>query len=177
MSVAVKLRVAQTQLEARPEVAAKLVDESLHELGVGLEELREIARGLHPAILTEQGLRRALDALADRLPVDRRDRGAGRAAAGADRGDRVLHRVRGADERGQALGRRARARWRCAVDGDVLRCEVSDDGRGGADPVGRRRASSGCAIAPRRPAGRCRVVSPPGGGTVVTASLPLNTMA
>ena len=56
VSVAVKLRVAQTQLEARPDAAAKLVEESLHELGVGLEELREIARGLHPAILTEQGL-------------------------------------------------------------------------------------------------------------------------
>ena len=109
VSVAVKLRVAQTQLEARPEVAAKLVEESLHELGVGLEELREIARGLHPAILTEQGLRRALDALADRLPVDVEIEAPEARLPRSGRGDRVLHRVRGADERGQALGSGARA--------------------------------------------------------------------
>ena len=47
-----------------------LLDEALSELGTGLEELREIARGLHPAILGEHGPRPALDALADRLPID-----------------------------------------------------------------------------------------------------------
>jgi PAS domain S-box-containing protein len=69
VSVAVKLRVAQTQLEAHPDVTARLLDEALRELGEGLDELREIARGLHPAILSEHGLRRALEALAERLPL------------------------------------------------------------------------------------------------------------
>jgi signal transduction histidine kinase len=46
-----------------------LLDEASSELESGLEELREIARGLHPAILGEHGLARALEALAGRLPV------------------------------------------------------------------------------------------------------------
>src|SRR6478735_3953771 len=70
VSVAVKLRVARTQLEVKPEVTAKLLEEALNELGTGLEELREIARGLHPAILGEHGLCRALEVLAARLPFD-----------------------------------------------------------------------------------------------------------
>ncbi|HET6550740.1 MAG TPA: PAS domain S-box protein, partial [Solirubrobacter sp.] len=69
VSVAVKLRVARSQLGARPEITGRLLDEALQELGAGLEELREIARGLHPAILGEHGLERALDVLAERLPV------------------------------------------------------------------------------------------------------------
>ena len=70
VSVAVKLRVARSQLEAKPEITGRLLDEALQELGAGLEELREIARGLHPAILGEHGLGRALEVLADRLPVE-----------------------------------------------------------------------------------------------------------
>ena len=69
VSLALKLRVARARVETHPEITAKLLDEGLLELSSGLEELREIARGLHPAILTEQGLASALNALADRLPV------------------------------------------------------------------------------------------------------------
>ena len=174
VSVAVKLRVAQTQLEARPEVAAKLVEESLHELGVGLEELREIARGLHPAILTEQGLRRALDALADRLPVDveieapeARLPRAVEATAYYIASEALTNVVKHSGA--------ARAQVVVRVDGDVLRCSVADDGRGGADPV-----TGGGLVGLRDRAeaagGSLSVVSPPGSGTVVTASLPLNTM-
>ena len=175
VSVAVKLRVAQTQLEARPEVAAKLVEESLHELGVGLEELREIARGLHPAILTEQGLRRALEALADRLPVDI-ELEAPEARLPAPVEATSYYIVSEALTNVVKHSGAAQARVTVRVDGDVLRCTVADDGRGGADPVGggglvglRDRAEAA--------GGSLSVISPPGDGTVVTASLPLNTMA
>jgi len=175
VSVAVKLRVAQTQLGARPEVAAKLVEESLHELGAGLEELREIARGLHPAILTEQGLRRALEALADRLPVDvELEAPETRLPAPVEATTYYI-----ASEALTNVAKHsgaARAQVVVHVDGDVLRCTVTDDGRGGADPMGggglvglRDRAEAA--------GGSLSVVSPPGAGTVVTASLPLNTMA
>jgi PAS domain S-box-containing protein len=175
VSVAVKLRVAQTQLSARPEVAAKLVAESLHELGVGLEELREIARGLHPSILSEQGLRRALEALADRLPVvveleapEARLPDPVEATSYYIASEALTNVVKHSGA--------TRAQVVVRVEGDVLRCTVADDGRGGADPVGggglvglRDRAEAA--------GGSLSVVSPPGAGTVVTASLPLNTMA
>ncbi len=174
VSVAVKLRVARTQLEARPEVAAKLVEESLHELGVGLEELREIARGLHPAILTEQGLRRALEALADRLPVEI-ELEAPEARLPAPVEATSYYIASEALTNVVKHSGAAQARVTVRVDGDVLRCTVADDGRGGADPVGgglvglRDRAEAA--------GGSLSVISPPGDGTVVTASLPLNTMA
>jgi PAS domain S-box-containing protein len=174
VSVAVKLRVAQTQLQGRPDVAAKLLEEALHELGVGLEELREIARGLHPAILTEQGLRRALEALADRLPVavtidapEQRLPAPVEATAYYIASEALANVVKHAEATAASVT--------VVRDGDVLRCSVTDDGRGGAVAVGggglvglRDRAEAA--------GGTLSVVSPPRGGTVVTASLPLNTM-
>ncbi|HEX6021910.1 MAG TPA: LuxR C-terminal-related transcriptional regulator [Solirubrobacter sp.] len=174
VSVAVKLRVAQTQLETRPDVAARLIQESLDELGVGLEELREIARGLHPAILTEQGLRRALDALGARLPVtveieapDERLPAPVEATAYYIVSEALTNVVKHS-------GAKA-ARVIVVRDGDVLRCTVSDDGRGGA-AVTEGGGLVGLRDRAEAAGGTLSVVSPPGGGTVVTASLPLNTM-
>ena len=56
VSVALTLRMARSQLGSHPGEAGKLLDEASHDLDVGLDELREIARGLHPAALTDQGL-------------------------------------------------------------------------------------------------------------------------
>ena len=69
VSVVLKLRLARARLATHPDATADLLDDASRELDTGLQELREIARGLHPAILGEQGLRRALEALAERLPV------------------------------------------------------------------------------------------------------------
>ena len=72
VSLALGLRLAQTQLRADPEAAADLLAQASEELALGLEELRELARGIHPAVLTDRGLAAALDALAARatLPVE-----------------------------------------------------------------------------------------------------------
>src|SRR4051794_28136418 len=72
VSVALTLRVARTQLSRDPEAVRGLLEEAARELEAGLAELREIARGLHPAILGDLGLKRALEALTERLgiPVD-----------------------------------------------------------------------------------------------------------
>jgi signal transduction histidine kinase len=174
VSVAVKLRVAQTQLETHPEITARLLDEALKELGTGLDELREIARGLHPAILSEHGLRRALEALADRLPVTVEIEAPGgrlspqiEATAYYIAAEALTNVVKHAGA--------SRASVVVEVLGDRLRCEIADDGRGGAD------ASAGSGIVGLRDraeavGGTLTVVSPPGGGTTVTASLP-HTMA
>ena len=96
-----KLRLARARL-APSEATADLLDDASRELDTALQELREIARGLHPAILGDLGLRRARrarGALHDPGGHRCRERAAPRA-----RRDGVLHRVRGADQRRQARG-------------------------------------------------------------------------
>ena len=138
---------------------------------MGLAELREIARGLHPAALVDQGLERALEALAARLPVRVEidapsERLAEHVEATADYivSEALTNVVK------HAAARRAEVSIR--RDGRVLRCEVSDDGCGGADP------STGTGILglldrAEAAGGTLSVVSPPGRGTVVAAALPL----
>jgi PAS domain S-box-containing protein len=172
VSVAVKLRVARSQLEARPEITGRLLDEALQELGAGLEELREIARGLHPAILGEHGLGRALEVLANRLPVtvvldvmpERLP----------DHLEATLYYI--VSEALTNVAKHARAneaRVTISRRRDILRCEIADDGRGGAD-ASRGSGITGLRDRAEAAGGTLSVVSPPGGGTVVSAALPLS---
>jgi PAS domain S-box-containing protein len=171
VSVAVKLRVARRQLDAKPELAAAILEEAMAELGTGLDELREIARGLHPALLAEHGLRRALEVLGERLPVEVAvDAPAERLPAPIEATAYYI-----ASEALTNVVKHAaasHARVRVEREGDVLRCEISDDGRGGADA----RAGGGIVgLRDRAEAagGTLTLISPPGRGTIVTASLPL----
>jgi PAS domain S-box-containing protein len=171
VSVALKLRVARARIESQPALTATLLDEAARELDSGLEELREIARGLHPAVLGEHGLKRALDVLAERLPVPvdidaPAERLPGHVEATA------YYIVSEALTNVAKHARASRAQVSVRRDGGTLRCEVADDGRGGADPVGgtgivglRDRAEAA--------GGTLSLVSPPGRGTVVAAALPL----
>jgi signal transduction histidine kinase len=68
VALAMKLRLARRRAEGAPEVAA-LLDESSADLQESLDELRELARGIHPAVLTDRGLGAALRSLADRAPL------------------------------------------------------------------------------------------------------------
>ena len=69
VSVSVSLRLARAKLGADSGAAEELLDGANAELAVALEELRELARGIHPAVLTERGLGPALASLADRAPL------------------------------------------------------------------------------------------------------------
>jgi signal transduction histidine kinase len=69
VSLSLSLRLAQAKLTSNPEKAKELLTEAKVELDVALEELRELARGIHPAVLTERGLGPALQTLADRAPL------------------------------------------------------------------------------------------------------------
>ena len=104
------LRVAQAQLDKDREKATKLLKDAAGELDAGLEELRELARGLHPGSLTEHGLRGALDVAPGPAAASGRDHRHGGAARPASGGDRVLHRLGRPDERGQARAGIARHR-------------------------------------------------------------------
>jgi PAS domain S-box-containing protein len=171
VSVAIRLRLARARLAKRPEDAAEMLEEVARELDTGLEELREIARGLHPAILGDRGLRSALESLAGRIPIPVEIEAPG---------DRLPEDVEATAYYIVAEAMTNIAKHAAATsahvtvrrEDGVLRCEVSDDGRGGAD------ASGGTGILGLRDraeaaGGTLSVVSPPGRGTVVSAALPL----
>ena len=69
VTLSLTLRLAQARLHDEPAAAQELLEASSAELASALEELRELARGLHPAILSDRGLGAALEALATRAPV------------------------------------------------------------------------------------------------------------
>ena len=69
VSLALQLRLTQSALERRPETVPGLLEEAQAELARALDELRELARGIHPAILTDRGLGPALEAILARAPL------------------------------------------------------------------------------------------------------------
>jgi signal transduction histidine kinase len=69
MALGINLRLLRDRIEHDPHDATELLDASLQELSEATSELRELARGIHPAVLTDRGLADALNALARRSPV------------------------------------------------------------------------------------------------------------
>ena len=81
VALSLTLRIAQNQIAKSPEKAAEMVGAAQEELTRALEELRELARGIHPAVLSDRGLQAAVEALAVRSPLPvKLDRGPGASA-------------------------------------------------------------------------------------------------
>jgi signal transduction histidine kinase len=169
VAIALQLRILQHRVGDDPS-AAELVSTATEELSRSLEELRELARGLHPAVL-EHGLGAALQALATRSPVP--------TTVSCDTGGALPEPVELAAYfvASEALTNVAKysqathATVRVRRDGPNVRIEIADDGIGGADQA----AGSGLrGLADRVEAldGRLHVTSPAGAGTTVTAELP-----
>jgi signal transduction histidine kinase len=172
VSLSLSLRLAQARLRTAPEAASELLEGASHELAVALEELRQLARGLHPAVLTERGLAGAIDALRDGASID--------VVVEAVPAERLPEPVEAAVYFivGEALTNAAKyadasaARVRIGVSDGRVEASVADDGVGGADPA----AGSGLrGLADRAEAlgGTLELESPRGGGTVLRASIPL----
>jgi signal transduction histidine kinase len=170
VSVALQLRLARAALGDDPQ-AVGLVDSAGEELRLALEELRELARGLHPAVLTERGLRPALEVLAMRAPfvvtVDGPPEGRLPAPIEA-----ALYYV-AAETLTNAAKHANASTLAIAVtrhDG-VATMEIRDDGCGGASA---REGGGLRGLADRVEAlhGRLEVTSPPGSGTTVRAIVP-----
>ncbi len=110
VSLSLMLRLAQARVNDDPEQAGRLLGQASDELAQALEELRELARGIHPAVLSDRGLYAALEALVARTPLPVELELLRRPPARAGRGRRVLRRLRGAGQCGQVrrgvLGRR-----------------------------------------------------------------------
>ena len=172
VALTLALRLARTRLgdDADPSVKLSL-DQASDEAKAALAELRELARGIHPQILTEAGLHAAVESLAARSPVavsvdidpDARFAPAVEAIAYFVVSESLANIAKHAEAGAVAV----RAGWQ---DG-VLAVEVADDGRGGADP----RTGSGLrGLLDRVSAvdGTLEVVSPHGGGTRIVARIP-----
>ncbi len=69
MALTMNLRLARDKLEGDPTMTAELLDEAMEELAAATTELRELARGIHPGVLSDRGLSAALGGLAERSPV------------------------------------------------------------------------------------------------------------
>ncbi|MGH9214457.1 MAG: histidine kinase [Acidimicrobiales bacterium] len=169
VALGMSLGMAEQKLATDPERARRLLVEARHGAREALEELRDLARGIHPPILADRGLGAAVAALAARSPVRVNVSVEGERPPPA--AESAAYFV--AAETLANAGKHAEA---TRVDVQIRRShgqlvvEVTDDGRGGADPAGtgllglRRRVEA--------LDGRLEVVSPEGGPTTVRAELP-----
>jgi PAS domain S-box-containing protein len=172
VSLALQLRMVEGSLEANPDRARADLAAAREQLKHALEELRELARGIHPAILTDGGLAPALSALAHRapLPVEIDDMPDERLPEPVEAAAYYLI--------AEAITNVAKHAHASHVSVSVLRengrvlVSVADDGVGGADPGG---GSGLHGLADRVEAlhGQLRVDSPPGGGTRLEARIPV----
>ena len=172
MAVNMTLRLARGKLESEPALSGELLDEAMRELSEATGELRELARGIHPAVLTDRGLAAALSGLAGRspVPVEIVETPAERLPAAVESATYFV-----IAEALTNIARYARAESAAVrvarVDGAV-EVEISDDGVGGANPA----AGTGLrGLGDRVSAldGEFAVSSPAGEGTTVSARIPL----
>jgi signal transduction histidine kinase len=173
VSVSHAVHLGARFLRTDPGLAEQHLERALAELNAAHEELRELARGLHPQILTVRGLAAAVRSLAGRAPIPV-------TVVTTDEAERWPPAVESAAYyvAAEALTNVIKysgatsATIRVLRRGDVLSVEVSDDGRGGAQ------ASEGSGLGGLKDRvealdGAFAIESPPGAGTRVRADLPL----
>ena len=172
LALTLNLKLARSKVEEDPAGAGELLDEATADLEQATAELRELARGIHPGLLTDRGLVPALEALASRapVPVDLTAEIERRPAAGVEAATYFLVSEALANVAKHAEAQRVSVS--VSLGNGSLTVQVLDDGRGGADPDG----SGLRGLADRVAAldGRFSVSDRDGGGTVVRASIPLS---
>jgi signal transduction histidine kinase len=170
VALGMSLGMAEQHLDSDPEAVRQLLAEARVGAAEALDELRDLARGIHPPILADRGLEAALGALVARSPVPvslsvdvpNRPPPAVETAAYFTVSEALANSIKHSGA--------ARVEIRIAAVDGTLQAEVSDDGHGGADPSGR-----GLSGLRRRVAaldGTLDVSSPDGGPTIVRAELP-----
>jgi len=172
VAVAITLSLAESQFATDPDNAVKLIAQAREEAQLAVKELRELARGIHPAVLSDRGLGAALEALAARAPVPVEVRGvpddplnpAVEACAYFVTAEALTNVAKYAHANEASV--------EISLEEERLRLEVRDDGVGGAD------LDSGTGLRGLRDRvdaldGRFDVESPLGGGTTITIEMPL----
>jgi signal transduction histidine kinase len=175
VALALELQMVRSKLQTDPAAAAQMLDAASRELTGATEELRELARGLHPPLLADRGLVPALEALANRAPLP--------VAVEAHDGERAPEAIEAAayfvvSEALTNVARHARAEHavvRVSRPDGRLRVEVEDDGEGGADLHG---GSGLRGLADRVGAldGTLELDTHAGRGTTVRATLPVGPL-
>jgi signal transduction histidine kinase len=172
VALSLTLRLAQGKLHKDPDKANDLINAAQEELTLALAELRELARGIHPAILSDRGLGPALEALAGRAPIavelaevpDDPFPEAIEAAAYFVVAEALTNVVKYAHA--------SQATVRVSRDNGHAVVEVADDGIGGADP-GRGSGLRGLADRVSALDGNMHLDSPAGAGTRLRAEIPV----
>jgi PAS domain S-box-containing protein len=171
VGLALTLRLARAEVERDPAAAIDLLDEAQEDLSSATEELRDLARGLHPAVLTDGGLGPALRGLVARLPLDVRIAGVPEQRLPIDVESTAYFVVaEGLTNVARYAGTRM-AYVAFDVDDGRLAIEVRDHGLGGAD-LERGTGLRGLAARVAVHEGRLAITSPPGDGTIVRAEIP-----
>jgi signal transduction histidine kinase len=172
VALALHLRAAQAIVPPGAQELVEQLGTAASEATGVQEELREISHGLHPAILTESGLRPALRALARRsaVPVSVDVQLPGRLPQAVE--TVAYHAVFEALANTARHARAASAEVEVAADEGVLRVRVRDDGCGGAD-FSRGSGLTGLKDRVEAFGGRISLDSPPGAGTTLEITLPL----
>jgi signal transduction histidine kinase len=172
VGVALTLGLAEKRLENDPASAARLIAQAREEAQLAVKELRDLARGIHPAVLSDRGLGPALEALATRAPVPVRISGvpasplppAVEAAAYFVTAEALTNVAKYARAEAASVDLR--------VDDERLRVEIRDDGVGGADLAGGTGLRGLCDRVDALD-GRLELHSPLGEGTTVAVELPV----
>src|SRR5580704_1487223 len=171
LALALRLRMAAESSTERGEPRTEMADAAAELMGV-IDDLREISRGIHPAILSKAGLRPALRALGRRsvVPVELDVRVDGRFSEPVEVG--VYYVVSEMLANAEKHARASVVEVGAEASGGTLRVRVRDDGIGGADPV---RGSGLLGLKDRIEAlgGTFSVHSPVGRGTTVTCEVPV----
>jgi PAS domain S-box-containing protein len=166
----ITLKLARRAFQSEEADAPALVTEALAHAEQATAELRELAHGILPAVLTQGGLRAGVDALASRMPVPvQTDVSVGRLPAAVEATAYFVVAETLTNVAKHARARRVAVTAR--VEDGTLRVQVRDDGIGGARPDG----SGLVGLADRLAAldGRLRVESPAVGGTLLAADIPV----
>jgi signal transduction histidine kinase len=170
VAVGMSLGMAEQKLETDPEAVRELLAEARHGATEALEELRDLARGIHPPILTDRGLEAAIAALIARSPIP--------VSLHVDVPTRPSAPIETASyfSASEALANAIKYSDAHAIDIKIrlahgaLVTEISDDGRGGADAEGG--GLKGLRQRIEALDGTLRVTSPEGGPTTVRAVMP-----
>jgi signal transduction histidine kinase len=172
VAVAVTLGLAEAQMKTDPDSAARLIVQAREEAQLAVKELRELARGIHPAVLSDRGLGPALEALAARAPVPVEVTGVPDDPLPRPVEAAVYFVTAEALTNVAKYAHATEATVHLDVNEGCVILEISDDGVGGADSS----AGGGVAgLCDRVEAldGELTIDSPLGEGTMVRAQIPL----
>jgi PAS domain S-box-containing protein len=168
----INLQLAEQKWESAPQRAKELLGLALGDARRGIEDLREIAAGIHPAVLTQHGLAAAIDALATRLPIPVHLDVPGRRLPPPIEASVYFF----CSEALTNVAKHARATYAWAqveIVDDRCAVEVGDDGIGGAQPRSETSGLTGLRDRIGALNGTTIIISPAAGGTVLQASIPI----